>query len=587
MRSLRGLRGVAVASVAATLGSSSACSSPTRYAPAAIELHFANAKGLLDVTEVTLRVFDAAGDGSVTCNGPLLSGPAPSTSVKSLSLTQNGPGCSGGKWCGSLSVEQNVDRELTWYVEGSTGGGNPAFTGCTQAAVTQDPQQITLTVQQYIVGHLCSDGVLSPPWTCVGAADDACDGACQTKEEVLSNGTLADGYARGNVGHKTAISTRFLDDGRFYATWADAVGSGGGDDPGEITVRRMTATLQTDATAVLQREIRLQIANNFSTNAQKKRSGPADYPSLVQVESPNLLFVFQREPAGDTAWSIWASVQSKNLTSSTSDVKISGTASATAPHVAAASNGDALIVFLESSTLKSVLRKSGGALSPAQTLAPTGVVGVPRVAWVGGDFVVVWSDADDVQMRRVAADGTAKGAASVVNASRKAGKQDQPDIAAFDTGEFLVAFRDGAGDVGADIRVQKFDKTGAATGSEIGAVTNDLVKAGDQATPAVARGTNSKGQRFYAVVWIDPSAPQIQGRFVSADGDGYLGNSVNGRTDEFSIGLAPAPRSWPSVAVGGQAPGFVAVTWSDDSPGDPAGADDRVRLRRLPLPAEF
>jgi hypothetical protein len=74
---------------------------------------------------------------------------------------------------------------------------------------------------------------------------------------------------------------------------------------------------------------------------------------------------------------------------------------------------------------------------------------------------------------------------------------------------------------------------------------------------------------------------------VNADGDGYLGNSVNGRTDEFSIGLAPAPRSWPAVAVGGQAPGYVVVSWSDDSGGDPAGADDRVRLRRLPLPAEF
>jgi hypothetical protein len=585
MRSLRGLRGVAVASVAATLGSSSACSSPTRYAPAAIELHFGNVKGLLDVDAVSLRVFDA---NDVGCDGPLLNGAAPDAKVLDLPLTR----CPDGlNWCGEGRIEQNKDRNLTWYVEGSAGGGLQ-FSGCTQLPVVQDPQPVHITVQKYIPGHTCGDGVVVPPKTCEGTPgkpDDACDAAtCQTKEEILSNGALADGYARGNVGHKTGISTGFLDNGSFYATWADAVGSGGGDSAGEITVRRMTAALQIDATPILQKEIRLQkVGIPFGADAQKRRSGPADYPSWAQVESPNLLFVFQNEPAGDTAWHVYASVQSKNLTSSAADVQISGTASATAPHVAAASNGDALIVYLESSTLKSVLRKSGGALSPAQTLAPTGVVGVPRVAWVGGDFVVVWSDGDDVQMRRVAADGTAKGAASVVNASRKAGKQDQPDVAGFDTGEFLVAFRDGAGDVGTDIRVQKFDKTGVATGSEIGAVANNLVKTGDQATPAVARGTNSKGQRFYAVVWIDPSTPQIQGRIVNADGDGYLGNSVNGRTDEFSIGLAPAPRSWPAVAVGGQAPGYVVVSWSDDSGGDPAGADDRVRLRRLPLPAEF
>ncbi len=580
MRSLRGLRGAALASVAATIATSSACSSNPRGAPAAIELHFAVPQALLDVDSVVLRVFDA---NDVGCDGPALSGAAPDAKVLDLPLTR----CPDGvKWCGQATLTQDPNRNLTWYVEGAAAGGLQ-FTGCTQLAVSQDPQPVSITVQKYIPGHTCGDGVLVPPKTCEGAADEACDGACQTKEEILSNGTLADGYARGNVGHKTGISTGFFDDGKFYATWADAVQAGGGDNAGEVTIRRMTSTLQIDGTAVLQKEIRLQTVGNFSTSAQKTRSGPQDYPSWAEVESSSLLFVFMREPVGDTAWHVYASLQSKNLAANAADVQISGTASATSPHVAGASNGDALIVFLESSALRSVLRKSGGALSATQTLAPTGVFGAPRVAWVGGDFVVVWSDGDDVQMRRVGADGTPKGAATVVNASRKAGKQDQPDVAGFATGEFLVAFRDGAGDVGADIRVQKFDKLGAATGSEIGAVTNDLVKAGDQATPAVAVGQNSKGQRFYVVVWIEPGTQQIQGRFVNADGDGYLGSSVNGRTDEFSIGLAPAPRSWPAVSVGGQAPGYVVVSWSDDSAGDVAAADDRVRLRRLPLPAEF
>ncbi len=585
----RGLRGVALASAVSAVAASSACSSGRTAASAPIDLHLALPAGtLLDVDSVELKVFDA---NDVGCDGPLLSGAAPSAVVLDLPL-QRCP--DGARWCGTASVAEDPSRALTWYVEGSAGGGLK-FTGCTQLAVSQDPQPVAITVQQYIPGHQCGDGVLVPPKTCEGPADDACDGSCETKEELLSNGTVqkdpstgqSGGYARGNPGRKSGLSTGFSSDGRFYATWADAVDGTGGDTQGEVTVRRMTSTMQIDPTVVLQREIRLQTLNNFSTDGTKKRSGPQDYPSWASVESSSLLFVFQRQPVGDTAWHVYASLQTKNLTASTADVTISGAASATAPHVAGASNGDALVVYLESSTLKSVLRRAGGALLAAQTLAPSGVVGAPRVAWVGGDWVVVYSDGDDVQMIRVGPDGTAKAGPTVVNATRRAGTHDEPDLAAFTTGEFLVAFRDSAGDVGDDIRVQKFDKTGAPTGSEIGAVTNDLVKAGDQGSPAVATGTNSKGQRFYAVVWSDPSTPEIQGRIVNADGDGYLGNSVTGRTDEFTVGLAPAPRTWPAVAVGGQAPGYIAVSWVDDSVANPAADDDRVRVRRLPLPAEF
>ncbi len=262
-------------------------------------------------------------------------------------------------------------------------------------------------------GPVCGDHVVAPPETCdpaASVADESCNPTtCATIEQILSNGTTADGYARGNPTRKTNLRTGFLADGRYVATWADGVALGGSDVDAEITIRRLSATLQTDPTAVLQKELRLQTVGNFSTSAQKTRSGPQDSPSWAEVESSGLLFVFQREPVGDTAWHVYASLQSKNLAASAADVQISGTASATAPRVAAASNGDALIVYREGSALRSVLRRSGGALSAAQTIAPTGVVGSPRVAWVGGDFVGVWSDGDDVQMRRIGADGTPKG----------------------------------------------------------------------------------------------------------------------------------------------------------------------------------
>jgi hypothetical protein len=564
--------------------SSSACSSEPPRAEAAIVMHFSDPKALIDVDGVTLRVYPSS---AIACKGAVLDPAAtvPDTATYELALQR----CPDGvRWCGTLEkVPIDEATELTWYVDGrATAAANPTFTGCTQTAVKQSPQEIDLKIEKWIPGSVCGDGTIIPPETCEGAADDSCDGACHTKEQILSNGLVTDpnwgGYQRGNAGDKRALMSGFLADGRYIATWSDFVG---GVD-GEITVRRLSSTLQTDTSTVLQHEFRLQILGNNIYSGSKIRRGPSDAPSWALVESQNPLFVFQRQEPGSPI-AVWASLQTKNLAASVADVQISGSAAATKPRVAAASNGDALIVWLEGAALKSVLRKSGGTLSAAKTIAASGVATAPRLAWVGGDYVVVWGDGDDIKMQRVAADGSLKGTSAVVNAARTVGKQSDPDIAAFATGEFLVAFRDDAGDVGADIRVQKFDKLGAATGSEIGAVVNDTVKNGDQATPAVAAGTNSKGARFYAVAWVDPSTPQIQARIVNADGDGYLANSVTGYTSEFSVGLAPGLRSAPSVAVGGQAPGYLVIGWVDESPGTAAADDDRVRVRRLPLPADF
>lgn len=585
MRFSRGLGGLALASLAVTVATSSACSSAATPVDAAIVLHFSDPKALLDVDGVSLRVYPSEAIG---CKGAALDPAAtlPDAPTYELALER----CSDGvRWCGTLEkVPIDGARELTWFVDGrAAGAGQPTFTGCTQTAVKQSPQNVDIQIEKYVPGTTCGDGTLIPPETCEGAADDSCNGTCGTKEQILSNGLVTDpqfgGFSRGAPGQKKGLSTGFLADGRFIATWADAAGG----MEGEITVRRLTATMQTDSNAVLQHESRLQILGNNTYSGAKLRRGPSDSPSWALVETGNPLFVFQRQEPGGSPVAVWASLQTKNLAASAADVQISGAAAATKPRVVSSAGGDALIVYLEGAALKSVLRKSGGALSPVQTLAASGVATAPRSAWVGGDYVVVWGDGDDVKMQRLGADGMAKGASTVANAARTGGKQSDPDIAAFSTGEFIIAFRDDAGDVGADIRVQKFDKLGAATGSEIGAVSNDAVKTGDQASPAVAVGTNSKGQRFYAVVWVDPSTPQIQGRIVNADGDGYLPNPVTGSSSECSFGLAAGPRSWPSVAVGGAAPSYLVVSWVDDTPGVSSADDDRVRVRRVPLPAEF
>jgi hypothetical protein len=170
----------------------------------------------------------------------------------------------------------------------------------------------------------------------------------------------------------------------------------------------------------------------------------------------------------------------------------------------------------------------------------------------------------------------------VVNAAKTAGTQDQPDVAAFDTGEAIVAWRDGAGEVAADIRVQKFDNAGAPTGNEVGQVLNDVVKDGDQDQPAVASGRTPGGVRFYLVAWRTTN--NIAARFVKADDNGFLVSHAGATTSEFLVSAGDAPRSLPAVATGTATAPYCAIAWSDETDADPAGDDDRVRARRFPMP---
>jgi hypothetical protein len=266
----------------------------------------------------------------------------------------------------------------------------------------------------------------------------------------------------------------------------------------------------------------------------------------------------------------------------TPDVPVGGATTKTDAHTDAAANGDALLVYVEANTVTSVLRKADGTFGAAQVLSSGGTVSSPRVAWIGGEYVVVWSNDDDIEFRRVGADGLPTSAEDTVNKAKTAGKQDQPWVAGFATGEFLVAWRDAAGDVGADIRVQKFDKTGAPTGTEVGQVLNDVVKDGDQDQPVVAAGTTPLGVRFYAVAWR--TTDNIGARFVKVDESGFLVSHASATTSEFAAGVDARPRSSPAVAIGTTSAPYVAIGWSDDSDLDPAGDDDRVRVRRFPAP---
>lgn len=551
------------------------CNSAPPVATLSLELA---AKGLVDVDgSVKLMVFDR--DGVIGCTGPGIAvDPPPADRVFELNLTK----CNANKsWCGSGSLPKDPERVLTWYVEGKKGTGELVFTGCTERAVDQDPVQIDLTASPAGIVAKCGNGAVEPPETCdtTGASDEACDGAkCATLEVVAGNGDAANFFHRGLPGRKKDLNLTFLTD-KWFVAWTDgATGSGGGDGSSEFTLRRLTADVITDSTpAVLRAEVRLPTeASGATSSGTKRRSGIVTGSKLVAIESGNLLAVFVRDGK------LQSSIQPATLgLGAGPDLDVAPTGDL--PAVAGNGKGDAAIVWVDGGTVKASLRKAdagkGSVFSAPQAVSGGGVSGAPRVAYVGGDYVVVWAAGDDIKMRRLGPDGAPKGAEAVANAARPAGKQSQPDVAGFTSGEFVVVWRDDAGDQGADIRLQKFDKTGAATGTEIAQVVNDQVKAGDQDTPVVTSGTSTAGKRFYLVSWV--SGQQIAARYVSADTSGYLWGPTKIANTEFMVGVGDKPRSTPAVAC---SPLHCAVGFVDESAGDQGASDDRVRVRRLPFP---
>jgi len=544
-----------------------------------VGLALALPKALVDVDKVKLYVYDKAETG-VACKGAAITvSPTSVQTAYDLTLAK----CNANKqWCGSVTIPVDAERILTFYVEGRYEAKKGGFTGCVEQAVAQDPQQIEMKAQPLIEGVVCGDSAAGYGETCDpggGAGDEACDAAkCQTKEVIVSNGKATSRFFRGRPGRKTRIGIRWFGD-KFYGAWSDqAINNDGGDGPNEVTVRRMSPDLLTETSPiVLAGEVRLPAGTSGPNTSGGAQRGSVDTaPTMVPIAGGNLLTVLVRDDQ------VNAFVHDSRFNGVTPDAPVGSGTGQSDPHAAASASGDALIVFVQANAVKSVLRKADGTYGAAQSLSGGGTVSSPRVAWLGGDYVVVWSNDDDIKFRRIGADGAPKSAEDTINKAKTAGKQDQPFVAGFDTGEFLVAWRDAAGDVAADIRVQKFDKTGAPTATnEGGAVLNDIVKDGDQDQPTVAAGRTPGGIRFYAVAWR--TKDNIGARFVKVDEQGFLVSHASATTSEFEAGIDARPRSSPAVAIASAAP-YVAIAWSDDTDVEFGGDDDRVRVRRFPMP---
>lgn len=253
--------------------------------------------------------------------------------------------------------------------------------------------------------------------------------------------------------------------------------------------------------------------------------------------------------------------------------------------VAADSSGRALVVWAsamqDGSGSAVVARRidpsgspSGGEIQVNQYT--TGAQSNPAVAADGqGGFVVAWESSGQdgswlgVYARRFEANGVPAGGEILVN-TETAGDQNQPAVAMFGSGEFLIVWTHHTGGPVAetDVMARRFDATGIPYGIEfrINAFTT-----GSQWRPRVAA---SEGSEF-VVVWEsdgqDGSASGVFGRRFDATGVPLSGDF---RVNTYTTSL----QEYPDVTSTHDG-GFVVV-WSSRDQELPGEGGDEVYLQR-------
>jgi Ca2+-binding RTX toxin-like protein len=212
------------------------------------------------------------------------------------------------------------------------------------------------------------------------------------------------------------------------------------------------------------------------------------------------------DSAGNT--DIWARTFDSTGTWITDPFRVNTTTTGaqTSPDVAVADNGSFTVVWNDTSVTPNAIKArqydNTGTASGGELTASTDTSNdktAPHIGMAGnGNFVVTWdSNGQDgggfgVYGQRYSAAGSTQGAEVTVNTTTT-GDQISNQVAMADDGSFTVAFvSDDTGGTG--IWFQRFDNTGAATGSETGA---NATTTGAQASPDIAM----EGTGEFTIAW--------------------------------------------------------------------------------------
>jgi|GEM_PF-1069783 len=217
--------------------------------------------------------------------------------------------------------------------------------------------------------------------------------------------------------------------------------------------------------------------------------------------------------------------------------------------------------------------KIGGEITVA-SYSTTEFSPTPVVAHLaGGNNVVIWADrtSTDVKGQIIAADGTLKGGAFVVN-STTGNMQYAPGITALANGGFIVTWQDlsgtGGDTAGWAVRAQLYDAVGSKAGAEFLVNTTTTADQIDPSITALAKGG-------FVVTWTDTSATLGDTSGTAVKGQVFSSNGAK-LGGEFLVNTQTVGNQDHSAVVA-LSNGTFVVAWQDGT-GSSGGADIKAQM---------
>jgi hypothetical protein len=550
-------------------------------------------KGVLDrVTKLTLTVLE----GNVTCDATIGQIALPGGADAAKQLAQSDlltTGCAAGiKFCGDIKVDQSDAMRVFSAVAKASDDSTIAI-GCTQATINQDAEPLAIKMFRYLAPADCTDMVLQPTEQCFPGGTATCDAQCQSNELLLSIGSTQNGTDTGVAGDKTDPFLLWpqasgTPGGRFFAFYTDR-NVPNSPSNFDIALRAMTDALEpiagAESPALAAGSIFLPNGTTFPPTAAPRQqsvpsaaflktkyyvafqddTGVAATGQDIHLRSMDSALVADQ---GATPLGINGGPAGTGGTSGSGEAGIQGFPSL------AAGPSDRLFIAWEDSGQGKI---AGRTLSPPSTLGNQNDISTGNankgvsVAATSTGWVAVWQSGTSIKLKTVNSDGTPQGSEQVVNDTGSV--TERPRVAALADGRFAVTWN-----AGGDIFVQRYDTNGARIDGDQASAINDVVKDGNQTTPAIGATTASGGS--YVVAWIETVSGHVHARNLGGSA-GFLFNNVNGQSSEYQASrIEMRTRGNPAVVAGGAGP-YVAIAWEDQS-----ATNAGIVARRFPLPSE-